>query len=89
MSGEVVLMTLLGGIGTVFGPIVGAALQMTIENYFAQTGAWVTIITGFIFVICVLMFRRGIVGEFARLFQRRMANISGGTSETRALRPAE
>ena len=89
MSGEVVLMTLLGGIGTVFGPIVGAALQMTIENYFAQTGAWVTIITGGIFVVCVLAFRRGIVGEVARLFQRRMATISGGTSETRALRPAE
>jgi branched-chain amino acid transport system permease protein len=88
MSGEVVLMTLLGGIGTVFGPIVGAALQMTIENYFAQTGAWVTIITGAIFVVCVLMFRRGIVGEVARLLQRRMATISG-TAEARTLRPAE
>ena len=76
MSGEVVLMTLLGGIGTVFGPIVGAALQMAIENFFAQTGAWVTIITGGIFVVCVLTFRRGIVGEFTRLFQRRMAGLS-------------
>jgi branched-chain amino acid transport system permease protein len=75
-SGEVVLMTLLGGIGTVFGPIVGAALVDAIENFFAQAGAWVTIITGAIFVICVLLFRRGIVGEFARLFTRRMAALS-------------
>ncbi len=76
MSGEVVLMTLLGGIGTVFGPIVGAVLVDSIENYFAQAGAWVTIITGTIFVGCVLLFRRGIVGEFARLFTRRMAALS-------------
>jgi branched-chain amino acid transport system permease protein len=73
MSGEVVLMTLLGGIGTVFGPIVGAALQEWIENSFAATGAWVTIITGLIFVICVLAFRRGIVGELRRWLERRMA----------------
>jgi branched-chain amino acid transport system permease protein len=61
---------------------------MTIENYFAQTGAWVTIITGAIFVVCVLMFRRGIVGEFGRLFHRRMANLNGRT-EAHTLRPAE
>jgi branched-chain amino acid transport system permease protein len=87
MSGEVVLMTLLGGIGTVFGPIVGAVLVDTIENYFAQTGAWVTIITGAIFVVCVLAFRRGIIGELARLFQRRMAGLSP-TPAARALQPA-
>jgi branched-chain amino acid transport system permease protein len=87
MSGEVVLMTLLGGIGTVFGPIVGAALVDTIENFFAQYGAWVTILTGAIFVICVLTFRRGIVGEFARLFQRRMAGLSPAPA-ARELQPA-
>ncbi len=88
MSGEVVLMTLLGGIGTVFGPIVGAALVETIENFFAQTGAWVTIITGAIFVICVLAFRRGIVGEISRLFQRRMTALSPAPSPARAFQPA-
>jgi branched-chain amino acid transport system permease protein len=63
MSGEVVLMTLLGGMGTVFGPVVGAAVIITMQNYLAQLGAWVTIVQGIIFVICVLAFRRGIVGE--------------------------
>jgi len=68
-----VLMTLLGGIGTVFGPIVGAGLVEWIENNFASSGAWVTIITGLIFVVCVLAFRRGIVGELRRWLERRMA----------------
>jgi branched-chain amino acid transport system permease protein len=72
MSGEVVLMTLLGGIGTVFGPIVGAGLVVWIENNFSSAGAWVTIITGVIFVVCVLAFRRGIVGELRRWLERRM-----------------
>ncbi len=63
MSGEVVLMTLLGGMGTVLGPVVGAALVVTLQTYLAPFGAWVTIILGVIFVICVLLFRRGIVGE--------------------------
>jgi branched-chain amino acid transport system permease protein len=63
MSGEVVLMTLLGGMGTVFGPVVGAAVIITMQNYLAQLGAWVTVVQGVIFVICVLAFRRGIVGE--------------------------
>jgi branched-chain amino acid transport system permease protein len=70
MSGEVVLMTLLGGLGTVFGPVVGAFLLSTIEHYLAQLGAWVTIVQGVIFVICVLAFRRGVVGEIARLIRR-------------------
>jgi branched-chain amino acid transport system permease protein len=63
MSGEVVLMTLVGGLGTVFGPVVGAAVIITMQNYLAQLGAWVTVVQGAIFVICVLAFRRGIIGE--------------------------
>jgi branched-chain amino acid transport system permease protein len=63
MSGEVVLMTLLGGLGTVFGPVVGAFVIITMENYLAGLGQWVTIIQGSIFVACVLAFRRGIIGE--------------------------
>jgi branched-chain amino acid transport system permease protein len=70
MSGEVVLMTLLGGLGTVFGPVVGAFLLISIEHYLAQLGAWVTIVQGVIFVICVLAFRRGVVGELARLIRK-------------------
>ena len=62
MSGEVVLMTLIGGMGTVFGPIVGAAVIVTMQNYLATMGAWVTVIQGCIFVVCVLLFREGIVG---------------------------
>ncbi len=63
MSGEVVLMTLLGGMGTVLGPAIGALLVVTLNNYLASFGSWVTIIIGAIFVTCVLAFRRGIVGE--------------------------
>ncbi len=70
MSGEVVLMTLLGGLGTVFGPVVGAFIVITLENYLAQLGAWVTVVQGAIFVVCVLTFRRGVVGELARLIRR-------------------
>jgi len=70
MSGEVVLMTLLGGMGTILGPAVGAALVVTIQNYFASFGAWVTIIQGAIFVVVVLLFRRGIVGELKALAER-------------------
>ncbi|MGH8717444.1 MAG: branched-chain amino acid ABC transporter permease [Burkholderiales bacterium] len=70
MSGEVVLMTLLGGLGTVFGPIAGAAVVVGLQNYAATIGEWVTVITGAIFVICVLAFRRGIVGELVALFKK-------------------
>jgi branched-chain amino acid transport system permease protein len=70
MSGEVVLMTLLGGLGTVFGPVVGALIIAALENYLAQLGAWVTVVQGVIFVVCVLTFRRGVVGELARLIRR-------------------
>jgi branched-chain amino acid transport system permease protein len=64
MSGEVVLMTLVGGLGTVFGPIVGAGIIITMQNYLATFGEWVLVIQGAIFVVTVLLFRRGIVGEF-------------------------
>ncbi|HEV8439041.1 MAG TPA: branched-chain amino acid ABC transporter permease [Methylomirabilota bacterium] len=70
MSGEVVLMTLLGGLGTVFGPVAGAFVVVALENYLAQLGAWVTVVQGLIFVLCVLTFRRGIVGELARILRR-------------------
>ncbi|GAB3493652.1 branched-chain amino acid ABC transporter permease [Curvibacter fontanus] len=63
MSGEVVLMTLLGGMGTILGPALGAGVIITMENYLADLGSWVTIIMGGTFVVCVLLFRRGIVGE--------------------------
>jgi branched-chain amino acid transport system permease protein len=70
MSGEVVLMTLLGGLGTVFGPVVGAVIVIGLETYLAQLGAWVTVVQGAIFVICVLAFRRGVVGELARFLKK-------------------
>ncbi|MBK9136359.1 MAG: branched-chain amino acid ABC transporter permease [Betaproteobacteria bacterium] len=70
MSGEVVLMTLLGGLGTVFGPVVGAAVIVTMQNYLAQLGAWVTVVQGVIFVVCVLAFRRGIVGELGHWLKK-------------------
>ncbi|HWV43257.1 MAG TPA: branched-chain amino acid ABC transporter permease [Pseudorhodoplanes sp.] len=72
MSGEVVLMTLVGGLGTVFGPVVGAFVIIAMQNYLAEFGQWVTIIQGTIFVICVLLFRRGIVGEIAALLRIRL-----------------
>jgi branched-chain amino acid transport system permease protein len=62
-SGDVVLMTLLGGLGTIFGPVLGATIIQTLEQYLAQFGSWVTVTQGVIFVICVLAFRRGIIGE--------------------------
>ncbi|MFO1112621.1 MAG: branched-chain amino acid ABC transporter permease [Rhodospirillales bacterium] len=73
LSGEVVLMTLMGGMGTVIGPIIGAFILVAIQNYFAQVGAWSTIIQGVIFVACVLVFRHGIVGEIERWRRRQAA----------------
>jgi len=70
MSGEVVLMTLVGGLGTLFGPVVGAAVIVSMQNYLSQLGAWVTIIQGVIFVVCVLAFRRGIIGEIANWIKK-------------------
>jgi branched-chain amino acid transport system permease protein len=65
MSGDVLLMTLLGGLGTVFGPVVGAFAVIAMQNYLAPFGQWVLVIQGVIFVVCVLVFRRGIIGELA------------------------
>jgi len=80
-SGEVILMTLLGGTGTFFGPVVGAAIVVTLQEYLSDVvGGWVTAIIGVIFVACVLSFRRGIVGEVVALRQRR--------SQPRAAEPA-
>ena len=66
-------MTLLGGMGTLFGPVIGAALVVTLENYLAATNLPVPVVIGTIFVVCVLLFRRGIVGEIiARVRPKRM-----------------
>jgi len=78
-SGEVVLMTLLGGMGTVFGPVVGASVVVMLQNQLAdKVGSLVTVIMGAIFVICVLAFRRGIVGESIALYRRMIGNVSRG-----------
>ena len=71
MSGEVVLMTLVGGLGTVFGPGVGAFIIIGMQDYLAGFGEWVTVIQGVIFVVCVLLFRRGVVGEIAHLLRMK------------------
>lgn len=71
MSGEVVLMTLLGGVGTIFGPAVGAFVIVSMENYLSGLGSWVLVVQGAIFVLCVLTFRRGIVGTFNYYWAKR------------------
>jgi branched-chain amino acid transport system permease protein len=72
MSGELVLMTLVGGLGTVFGPVMGAFFMVTLETYLTQIGQWVFVVQGTIFVMCVLLFRRGIIGELAHLLRSRL-----------------
>ena len=72
MSGEVVLMSLVGGLGTVFGPVVGAAVIITMQNYLAEFGAWVLVIQGAIFIACVLAFRRGVVGEIGNALKVKL-----------------
>jgi branched-chain amino acid transport system permease protein len=72
MSGEVILMTLVGGLGTVFGPVLGAFIIVAMQNYLAGFGQWVTVIQGVIFVVCVLLFRRGIIGEIAHALRIRL-----------------
>jgi branched-chain amino acid transport system permease protein len=72
MSGEVVLMTLLGGMGVPVGPAIGALLVVALESYLGAFGSWVTVITGAVFVVCVLTFRRGIVGELQALLRRSL-----------------
>ena len=72
MSGEVILMTLVGGLGTLFGPVVGAFFMVTLENYLTTIGQWVFVVQGAIFVVCVLLFRRGIIGELAHLLRIKL-----------------
>jgi len=72
MSGQIVLMTLVGGLGTVFGPVVGAFVIVAMQQYLSGLGQWVTVIQGVIFVACVLTFRRGVIGEIAHFFRRSL-----------------
>jgi branched-chain amino acid transport system permease protein len=72
MSGEVVLMTLVGGLGTIFGPVVGSFVILVMQYKLAAVGEWVLVIQGVIFVACVLLFRRGIVGELAHILRIRL-----------------
>jgi branched-chain amino acid transport system permease protein len=72
MSGQIVLMTLVGGLGTVFGPVVGAFIIIAMQQYLASFGQWVQVIQGVIFVACVLLFRRGIIGEIAHYLKRSL-----------------
>ena len=73
-SGEVVLMTLLGGVGTLLGPLLGAAVVVTLQNVLAGAGSWSTVVVGLVFMACVLAFRRGIVGELSAAFKRLRLN---------------
>jgi branched-chain amino acid transport system permease protein len=73
-SGEVILMSLLGGSGTFFGPVLGAGIVITLQDTLSdKVGSWVTVIIGAIFVICVMAFRKGIVGEWLAYLQRKQA----------------
>jgi branched-chain amino acid transport system permease protein len=72
MSGQIVLMTLVGGLGTIFGPVVGAFIIIAMQQYLASFGQWVQVIQGVIFVACVLLFRRGIIGEIAHFLKRSL-----------------
>ena len=72
MSGEVILMTLLGGVGTFFGPVLGASIVISLQDMLAdKVGSWVTVIIGAIFVLCVMAFRKGVVGEIQAYMERR------------------
>ena len=72
ISGEIVLMTLVGGLGTVFGPVFGAFVVVAMQQYLSGLGQWVTVIQGVVFVVCVLTFRRGVIGEIAHYFRRSL-----------------
>jgi len=74
MSGEIVLMALIGGLGTVFGPVFGAFVIVAMQEYLAGFGQWVTVIQGVIFVVCVLTFRRGVIGEIATYLKRQFSS---------------
>jgi branched-chain amino acid transport system permease protein len=85
MSGEVILMTLLGGMNSVLGPAIGAVLVSALHHYFDALGAWVTVMVGVVFILCVLVFRRGVVGQIKHILQQRsaalaasMGNLEGG-----------
>jgi branched-chain amino acid transport system permease protein len=73
MSGEVVLMALVGGLGTIIGPVIGAFVIITMQNYLAASGEFVLVIQGVIFVVIVMAFRKGVVGEFSEWWRRRRA----------------
>jgi len=73
MSGEVVLMALVGGLGTIIGPVVGAFVIVTMQNYLASLGEFVLVIQGLIFVVIVMAFRKGLVGELGEWWKRRSA----------------
>ena len=82
MSGEVILMSLLGGVGTFFGPVFGAGIVVALQDLLAdKVGAWVTVIIGVIFVICVLAFRKGVVGELLAWRDRRRARAVPARTE--------
>jgi branched-chain amino acid transport system permease protein len=85
MSGEVVLMALVGGLGTIIGPVIGAFIIITMQNYLASTGEFVLVIQGLIFVVIVMAFRKGVVGEFAEWWRKR----SGSGSATGAAKAAD
>jgi branched-chain amino acid transport system permease protein len=70
MSGEVVLMTLIGGLGRFTGPVVGAFVVVALENYLSRFGGWVTVVQGVVFVLCVLTFRQGIMGKLSAALKR-------------------
>jgi branched-chain amino acid transport system permease protein len=71
-SGDVILMTLLGGSGTLLGPVLGAGIVVTLQEYLSGVvGAWVSVIIGAVFVVCVMIFRRGFVGEIQRRYDQR------------------
>jgi len=82
MSGEVILMTLLGGVGTFFGPVMGSGIVISLQNLLAdKVGSWVTVIIGAIFVVCVLAFRKGVVGELQAFRERRRAAAKAASAK--------
>jgi branched-chain amino acid transport system permease protein len=85
MSMQVVLMTLVGGLGTMLGPVVGAFVIVAMQNYLAELGSWVTIIQGAVFVVCVLAFRQGIVGQALYL----LGHWGGASAAADADKPAK
>jgi len=83
MSGEVILMTLLGGVGTFFGPVMGSGIVIALQNLLAdKVGSWVTVIIGAIFVVCVLAFRKGVIGELQAYLERRRNAAKAASQQT-------